>query len=418
MQSYVSKASGGFLAAALLSLTTAGTVRADDVTDWVETLSAYAAPINPLVASRDGAIMSTAVFDAVNGIERRYAPFYVTATAPRGASKRAAAVQAAYVTLLARYPAKSSDLAAKRTASLAAIPDGESKERGVAWGQYVADAILVSRSNDGFTPNPPPYLGSTDIGKWRPTAPGFAPGAVPQFATMTPWGIQSPDQFLPPGPPALGSAQYLADYEEVKAFGRIDSAVRSLEQKEIAEFWASARPATQWNRAAIKLALASGNELSDNARLFAMLNAAIADSLIACWNAKYHYSFWRPETAIQNGDFDGVDATIGDAAWKPLQPSPPYPDYPSGLCSASSAPSTVLESFFGAGTPFELESTTMPGWVRNYPNFAASRAEVVDARVWLGIHFRTTDKDGITLGQSVGNYVLVNKMQRLHGEGE
>jgi hypothetical protein len=125
MQSYVSKASGGFLAAALLSLTTAGTVRADDVTDWVETLSAYAAPINPLVASRDGAIMSTAVFDAVNGIERRYAPFYVTATAPRGASKRAAAVQAAYVTLLARYPAKSSDLAAKRTASLAAIPDGE-----------------------------------------------------------------------------------------------------------------------------------------------------------------------------------------------------------------------------------------------------------------------------------------------------
>jgi len=406
------------LAALALSLFAPIALRADEVTDWHATLAALTGPTGATVASRDAAIMSAAVFDAVNGIERRYTPIYVTATAPRGASKRAAAVQAAYVALLARYPGAASMLTAKRTESLAAIDDGESKNRGIAWGDSVANAILVWRSTDGFAPPPPPYTGSLEIGKWRPTPPLFQSGATPQFANMTPWGILSPDQFLSPGPPALPSAPYAADYNEVKTMGAAASAVRTPEQTDIALFWNSATPAPMWNAAAVKLAVASSNEMSDNARLFAMLNMAIADGTIACWNGKYLYEFWRPITAIQFGDFDGNDGTVGDPTWTALRPMHPHPEYPSGQCTGSSAASTVLESFFGSSTPFTLESSTVPGWIRAYQSFAASRAEVADARVFLGIHFRTACNDGLALGQSVGGYLLANKMQRIHGQGE
>jgi hypothetical protein len=312
-------------------------------------------------------------------------------------------------------------LNAKRAESLAAITGNENNEsvqRGLEWGQSGSAAILATRSTDGFAPPPPPYTGSLDIGKWRPTPPLFQSGATPQFATMTPWGISSPNQFLSPGPPALNSPQYAADYNEVKTMGAAASAVRTPEQTDIALFWNSATPVPMWNAAAVKLAVASSNELSDNARLFAMLNMAIADATIACWNGKYHYEFWRPITAIQFGDFDGNDATAGDPAWTALRPMHPHPEYPSGQCCGSSAASTVLESFFGSSTPFTLESSTVPGWVRPYASFAAARAEVADARVFLGIHFRTACNDGLTLGQSVGNYLLANKMQRLHGQGE
>src|SRR4051794_37109952 len=181
-----------------LPLALAGAVRADEVTDWHEHMlvALTKGGGNSQIRSRNAAHVSAAVFDAVNGIERRYAPILVPAAAPRGASKRAAAVQAAYAILLSKFPAQADELNAKRAASLAAIGDGgESIRRGLAWGQFVADAILAWRSTDGFAPAPPPYLGSDEPGKWRPTPPAFAPGAVPQFATMAPWGIESPHQF-------------------------------------------------------------------------------------------------------------------------------------------------------------------------------------------------------------------------------
>ncbi|HVJ79966.1 MAG TPA: vanadium-dependent haloperoxidase [Planctomycetia bacterium] len=419
MRSIFTLAPRRLLATAAFSLAAAGTLRADDVTDWHETLVALTATANPVVSGRDGALLSASVFDAVNGIERRYAPIRVTETAPRGASKRAAAVEAAYTILVARFPAQAANLAAKRTASLAAIDDGESENRGVAWGRSVAQAILAWRSTDGFTPPPPNYFGGTAIGQWRSTAPLFLPAAGTQFANMTPWGILSPDQFLPAGPPALDGEQYLADFEEVKAIGRSDSAVRTGEQTDIAQFWEGSRPVPLWNRAALRLSAEAGDfGLSDNARLFAMLNLAIADGTIACWNAKYHYEFWRPDTAIQQAEFDGVDETVGDPTWTPLLPSHPHPDYPSGHCSASSAASAVLEHVFGANVPFILESTSTPGLIRNYPNFAAARSEVADARVFLGIHFRTACNDALAMGQSVADYLFANKMQRLHGDGE
>src|SRR5262245_51255975 len=165
---------------------------------------------------------------------------------------------------------------------------------GVAWGQFVANAILDWRSTDGFTPAPPPYLGSNAPGQWRPTPPALAPGAVPQFATMTPWGILSPDQFRPPGPPALGSDQYLRDYDEVRRMGSATSPFRTADQTDACRFWESGSPTHLWNRAALDLLADVDTSLSEKAHLLATLNLAVADAVIACWDAKYHYVFWRP----------------------------------------------------------------------------------------------------------------------------
>jgi hypothetical protein len=396
----------------LLPLAVAHEVRADEVTDWHEhTLSALiSANVNPVVSTRDAALVSAAVFDAVNGIERRYEPIFVPAAAPRGASKRAAAVQAAYTILLARLPAQAADLGTKRNASLAAIgdADGLSVQRGIEWGKTVANAILAWRSTDGFTPPPAAYVGGNEPGRWRPTPTGFATGAAPQFATMTPWGIDSPDQFRPLGPPALDSLEYLVDYEEVKQMGSASSPLRTADETEACFFWNTSTATWLWNRVALDLVEGEDVGLSDNARLFARLNLAIADGLIACWDAKYYYEFWRPITAIQ----------LEDLEWTPLFATPPHPEYVSGHSSLSSAAAGVLVEYFGDDTPFLLESQVDPDWLRFYPSFSAALDELADARVFAGIHFRTACDDGLVLGGAVAGHILDNLMGRIHGEGE
>jgi hypothetical protein len=383
----------------VLSLAMAGAAGADEVTDWHEHLlvALENAGIRPPVSTREASLVSAAVFEAVNGIERRYASIHVPAAAPRGASKRAAAVQAAYVVLVARFPSQAPDLSAKRTASLAAIGvEGESMRRGIEWGQFVAEAILLWRSTDGFTPAPPPYLGSDEVGKWRPTPTAFASGAVPQFATMTPWGMLSPDQFRPAGPPALDSEQYLADYIEVKLMGSIDSTLRTEDETDACLFAAATSGTYVWNRLAIDLAADHGFELSDNARLLATLNLAMADSVIACWDAKYFYEFWRPVTAIR----------LEDADWTPLVVTPAHPEYTSGHSSNYGAAATVLAAYFGEDTPFFLESQADPTWVRFYPNFTAAIDEVAVARVYAGIHFRTACDDAVATSSEIAAYIL------------
>src|SRR5262245_29827232 len=256
----------------VLPLALASPVRADEVTDWHEHMlvAVFQGGGNSQIRSRNAGHVSAAVFDAVNGIERRYTPIHVAAAAARGASKRAAAVQAAFAILRSKFPAQADDLNTKRAASLAAIGDGgESIRRGVTWGQFVADEILNWRNTDGFTPAPPPYLGSDAIGKWRPTPPAFSPGAVPQFATMTPWGIQAPNQFRPEGPPALDSEQYLMDYIETGMMGSVNSPFRTADQTDACLFWESSSPTHFWNRAALDLLADVDTDLSDNARLLA-----------------------------------------------------------------------------------------------------------------------------------------------------
>src|SRR5436309_552466 len=266
------------LVATLFAIVLCDAARADVVTDWNQNAqqALLTAKTSPIASSRVLAIMHVSVFDAVNGIERRYLPVHADFDAPPGASRRAAAIQAAYATLVKLFPSQKATLDAERDASIASIAsddaaeDSQSIARGIEWGQQVADDILLWRSTDGFTPAPPPFLGGINVGQWRPTAPGFLPGAGPQFAHMTTWALSSASQFRPAGPPALSSDQYATDFNEVKAIGDKFSVTRTADQTQIAVFWNGNTPVS-WNRIANSVADERHTTLSQNARLFAML---------------------------------------------------------------------------------------------------------------------------------------------------
>ena len=417
----------GFLLVALASLLTA-TARADEVTEWNRIMFAAALqavpPTSPLVMSRNAAIVQASVFDAVNGIERRYSPVHVPPAAPPGASRRAAAVQAAYASLVRLYASQQTALGLQRDASLAAISSGAAAEnsvsiaRGIAWGQTVADAIWAWRSTDHFSPAPPPFTGGTAVGEWRPTPPAFLPGAGPQFAYMTPWVILSPSQFRPLGPPALDSARYTTDFLETKSMGSFSSTTRTADQTLASLFWNASTASYYWDTIAVSLAAQRHTTLSENARLLALLNVAMADAAIACWEAKYHYVAWRPVTAIPLAATDGNDDTTADPAWMPLFATPAHPEYPSGHSTVSSAAATVLADYFGEATSFSVDSDVMLGVVRSFPNFTAALAEIVDARVFAGIHFRSACNDGQATGAAVAQYVMSNAFQPVNGTKE
>ena len=405
-------------------------MRADEVTDWNRilleaTLVTVPAPTSGIAATRVAAIVQAAVFDAVNGIERRFTPVHVLPAAPPGASQRAAAVQAAYTSLVLLYPSQAAALSQKRAVSLAGIASGAAAEhsqsiaRGIEWGQTVADAIWAWRSTDGFLNAPPPFTGGLAPGQWRPTPPGFAPGLVPQLAHVTPWVINFPSQFRPGPPPALTSGLYAAEFNEVKSLGSAVSAARTPDQTLFARFWQSANPPVFWDAVATSIGAQRHLTLSENARLLALINIASADAGIACWDSKYFYNFWRPITAIQLGDTDGNAATTADPSWQPLLTTPPYPDYVSGLLATSSAAVRLLSNYFGENTPFSVESPGMPGVVRSFASFSAALDELRSARVWAGIHFRTADNEGQKLGIEVADWIMIShSLQPVHGKHE
>lgn len=398
------------------------TAKADEVTYWNEQLQQALLTANqsPIVSSRTSAIVHAAVFDAVNGIERRYTPIHVNFSAPRGASRRAAAVQAAYATLVSLFPAQVANFNAARQASLESIASEEGVEHsrsialGIEFGQAVAQDILLWRSTDGFTPPPPPFLGGMAMGQWRPTPPGFSSGAGVQFAYMTPWALSSPAQFRQPGPPALTSAQYTADFNEVKEIGRNTSLTRTADQTQIATFWNGNTPVS-WNRVARTVSADRHLTLSDNARLFGLLNVAMADAVISCWEAKYYYVFWRPITAIVLAGTDPNPDTVPDVAWLPFLITPAHPEYPSGHSTVSGAAATVLADYFGNDALFSLESETLPGVTRFYTDFSSAADEANNSRVYGGIHFRSACRDGRVAGNSIGSFVSANVAQRIHG---
>ena len=397
-------------------------VKADVVTDWnkIAQQTILNAGSNPIVSSRSLAIVQSSVFDAVNGIERRYQPIRVEPEALPGTSRRAAAIQAAYVALLHLYPAQEAFLSAERDASLKAmtsedaVENSVSIERGIEWGQAVADAIFTWRSTDGITPAPPPYTGGTLPGQWRPTPPGFANGAGVQFSYMTPWALSSPSQFRPAGPPALTSTQYAADVNEVKDIGSLMSMTRTADQTEIARFWNGNTP-VGWNRIALSVSEVNDLSLSNNARLLALLNVAMADAVIACWEAKYYYSFWRPVTAIRLADTDGNPGTTVDPTWTPLLTTPAHPDYPSGHATVSRSAKSILTAYFGDETGFSTTTEVLPGVTRNYSNFTQAVDEAFNARIYGGIHFRAACQDGQTTGAQVGDLVVGTIAQRRFG---
>jgi membrane-associated phospholipid phosphatase len=387
---------------------------ADEVTDWNAIMfqTALVAPAtSPLVMNRNAAIVQASVFDALNGIERRYTSIHVQPAAPRSASRRAAVVQAAYAALLHLYQSQKSTLDLRREASLDAIASDEAAEnsesiaRGVEWGQTVADEIWAWRLTDGITPPPPPFLGGSDPGEWRPTPPAFLPGAGPQFAYMTPWVMLSPSQFRPAGPPALDSVRYAADLTETQSMGSLSSTARSADQTLAARFWNSSTAAFYWHRIALNLGAERHLTLSKNSRLLALVSLAMGDAVIACWEAKYHYVFWRPITAIR----------ITDSAWTPLLVTPAFPEYPSGHSTVSGAAAAVLADYFGENSAFSVDSDVMLGVVRSFTSFSAARAEVEDARIFGGIHFRSACDDADVTGTAVGNYVVEHALLPLNG---
>ena len=397
----------------------------DPVLEWnaIMNSTVIAGGTNPLVTTRVVALVSASVFDAVNGIEPRYQPLHVKPNAPHHVSQRAAAIQAAYAMLVKIYPAQSGTLGAKRDASLAALASTEKAgaiNAGVTWGQSVADSIFAWRLTDGIAPAPPPFLGvlgivgsPAAIGAWRPTPPANAPGAGPQFASMTPWVLTRPSLFRLPPPLALVSAEYATDYNEIKLMGISSGSGRTNDQTELAFFWAG-NTALYWNRIAAQLSHERSLTLSENAHLFALLNVAMADAAIACWDAKYRYVFWRPITAIRSGDIDGNPATDVDADWTPLLDAttgtPPHPEYPSGHSTVSGSAASILAAAFGENTAFSVTSDVRAG-TRSFSSFTAAVNEIANARVFAGIHFRTACVRGNTLGRAVAQYVSTHAMR-------
>ena len=399
---------------------TTGICKADEVSDWNQVMlqASLVAPAPPAPAAiRLAAIVQAAVFDAVNGIERRYTSIYVPPAAPQGTSERAAAVQAAYATLVRIFPDQKDKFDQQRTTSLAAISDStDSIQQGISWGQSVADQIWAWRSQDGFSNTVPPYMGGTDPGQWRPTPPANAPAAVPQLATATPWVIRSPSQFRPPGPPALTSDPYTADFNETKNMGGAASSARTADQTLFARFWQAAAAPDYFDQVAISLAAQRNFSMVHTARLLALANIGMADALIGCWDAKYTYSAWRPITAIQLADTDGNDATTADASWSSLIAAPGHPEYPSAHSCVTGAATRILSQAFGEETSFKVVSNAMSGVTRNFSSFTAALEEVKNARIVAGIHFRTSCVDGSALGLAVADYIAGHVMLPMRGQ--
>ncbi|MEP6912979.1 MAG: vanadium-dependent haloperoxidase [bacterium] len=418
------KASLTLLMLVMLCLATPKRAAADEVTDWnqiTQQAIKTANTPNP-ISGRILALVHASIFDAVNGIERRYTPYHIDFDAPRGASRRAAAIQAAYAPLVKLFPKQKATFDARREASLAAITDdgdfedSESIARGIEWGQTVADDILAWRSTDGFNTPLPPFRGNTAAGQWRPTPPAFAPAVFQQLAITTPFAMTSQSQFRPDGPPTLASDQYTADFNEVKAVGRATGSTRTPEQTEIARFWADSAP-VHWNRIALAISAEHHLTLSENARLFALLNIAMADAAIAAWDAKFAYNFWRPITAIRLAATDGNDATIADSVWSPLlTPTPAHQDYVSNHSTVSGAAAAVLAAYFGDNNTFTSASDNLPGVLRTQTSFSGAANEANDSRVFAGIHFRSACTDGRATGDQIGNYVMTNLAQPLRGK--
>jgi hypothetical protein len=409
----------------------------DPVLEWIGVMNTtvLAGGTNPLVSTRVVALVSASVFDAVNGIEPRFQPLHVRPAAPHNASQRAAAIQAAYVILVDLYqPSQSATLKAQRDASIAALASKENAQSiaaGVAWGQTVADAIWAWRLTDGIAPAPPPFLGvqsivgtKAAIGAWRPTPQGLpnqlpgASGAGPQFATMTPWVLRRPSQFRLPPPLALDSTDYARDLDELFKMGVYSGSGRNQDQSDLALFWAGNTP-LYWNRIASQLSLERGLSFTENAHLFALLNVSMADAGIACWDSKYRYVFWRPITAIRDG-FTPADSDPAWIPWLDFFPggTPAHPEYPSGHSTVSGSAAFILAAAFGDNTAFSLTSETTPGKTRSFASFSDAVAEIANARVFGGIHFRTSCVRANTLGRAVADYVSRHAMRVTRDDGD
>ena len=416
----------GALVAGAPAGSAAATPQGNAVADWDEIAQ------NTVVASgafqNEGlvymAYVSAAVYDAATSIEGGYEPYGHAVAAPRGASTDAAVIEAAYRTLVNYFPsprpAAAPDLDALHDQALAAIPDGQAKRDGITVGAAAANQVIGLRAHDGrLTPiaTSSPFSPAPGPGVWRRTPPAFVPPQTPWVGAVRPFVLESPDQFLPAPPPPLSSRAWARAFAEVKAYGGLTSSARTPEQTDIARFW-STNVIVQYNQALRDVAAARALSLLETARLMAMVNIVGADAQISVMNAKYHYAFWRPVTAIDPtavsasdggpvpGFTDGNRRTVEEAGWRSLLTTPNHPEYPAAHGSLTSAMAEVFSEFLGTQRIELAVTSTVVPTTRHFEWARDLREEIVEARLWGGLHYRFSSIAGLALGRQVARYDL------------
>jgi hypothetical protein len=374
--------------------------RADVVTDWNQTTIQIGGP----AFQRTLAMVHLAMFDAVNSVEPRYEPYAFQEEITTPTSPEAAAVGAAYGILSRRFGA-SATLDAARAASLAAIPDGPEKDAGLALGDAIAAKLTALRANDGMLQPTPAYVPGSGPGEYQLTPPGFVAPINVGAADWVPFAMRYASQFRAAGPPPLKSRRWARDLQEVQMLGAVDSIVRTPDETQIAN-WHVEQGQFSLNRVARTEAAANGLDLLTNARLFALLNMAFQDAVQSVFEAKYHYRFWRPVTAIRAADTDGNPATAPELDWLPLLVTPPHPEYPAAHGVVSGAGVAVLNAVFGRHYAFSATSATVPGVTREFESFDAFLEDVKVARIYGGIHYRGSVEDGGDQGQRLGRWIV------------
>ena len=373
-------------------------------------------------SQRLGAIVHTAIFDAYNGVEKRYTHVMVEPNAPAGASRRAAVIAAAHRALVRLFPSQEAELDNYYSGSIAALWDedegGQSRDRGIEWGETVAYAVLAARDADGFSVSRPNFTGGLATGQWRPTPPANGPMSAQGLAFTNTFVLDDSTQFMPPPPRGLETQTYADDLNEVKAWGRRTDSLRTPDQSALAVFW-EGNASVHWNQAANQMACANRLTMSQNNRLLAVLNIAMADTAFTVWRAKRTFGAdpsavtWRPVTAIPLAGTDNNDDTTLEAGWLPLVTTPSHPEYPAGHPGQNGVAATVLLAHFGDLQTFKL--TTAGQLDRMYYSISDARSDGNNGRVWGGMHYRSTVEISDAMGAAIANYVNSVAMQRVHG---
>lgn len=386
---------------------------ADVVTDWNVKASAIcaSAKLPPPAAYRTMAVVQTATYEAVNSITRRYPPEKAGLGADAGASVDAAVAAASRAVLSKLVPSQQGAIDRDYQSTLAAIPEGPAKMGGIAAGEQASAAVLSWRAEVGATA-PEAYRPRTTPGVYVPTAMP----AASQWPQRKPWVLASADQLRPGPPPSLASERWARDYNEIRLQGAKNSTLRPAQETDIARFWEATGPAIYYGLVR-SVADAPGREPTQNARLYAAVSQAMDDALIAVFDAKYHYGFWRPVTAIRNGDRDGNSATMRDSSWLPLIETPMHPEYPCAHCTLAGAVGAILDAEIGAAPTPRLSTTsvTAPEAVRSWTKISDFVEEVARARIHDGVHYRTSTEVGTALGEKVGKLAAAKLLSRQTG---
>ena len=396
------------LAASLLA-GLAANANADVITDWNTKAGEIIveSKLGTPPAIRAMAVVHTATYEAVNAITQRYPASRLNLEPARGASVDAAVAAAHRGTLAKLIPTQQASIDAAYQAALAGIAEGPAKTAGITVGEKAAAAVLAMRADDGAAVGEA-YRPHTTAGAYVPTATP----AVPQWLQRKPWLMTSAAQFRPASPPALTSDAWARDYNEVKALGSKSSARRSAEQTEIARFWEFSLPSI-YHGVVRSVANMPGREMTRNARLFAAVTQAMDDAMIGVFDAKYHYKFWRPATAIRNGDIDGHDATEREASWTPFIDAPMHPEYPSAHSILAGAVGAVLQAEIGDGLMPVLTTTspTAKGARRSWTSVDDFTQEVSNARIYEGVHYRMSTDVGTAMGKRIGELAVTKHLR-------